>query len=130
MKSIVCFFSVMLFISCGDNAVPKPDNLLSQDKMEDILYDLTVLQAADTGMPQILNDNQIEVNNYIYKKYKIDSITFYQNHKYYASNVKNFKRMYTHITERLNEVRTEVDTLLVKKEKVPAAPTKDTPLIK
>mgnify|MGYP000099389691 CR=1 FL=1 len=130
MKSFVFFLSLVLLLSCNENAVPKPDNLLSQEKMEDILFDLTVLQAADTGMPQVLNDNNIDVNNYIYKKYKIDSTIFYQNHKYYASDIKNFKRIYTHISDRLNAIKNEVDTLLVNKQKLSVKSTKDTLLIK
>ena len=70
------------FTSCKDMAVEKPDNLLPEDKMIDIIYDIAILQAAENYKPINLSDAGVKVNNYIYEKYNIDSTTYYQNHKY------------------------------------------------
>jgi hypothetical protein len=45
-------------------------------------------------MPLRLSEEQINSSTYIYKKYAIDSLTFYQNQRYYAADVKQYKKMY------------------------------------
>ncbi|MBD3723542.1 MAG: DUF4296 domain-containing protein [Flavobacteriaceae bacterium] len=91
------------FTSCKDMAVEKPDNLLPEDKMIDIIYDIAILQAAENYKPINLSDAGVKVNNYIYKKYNIDSTTYYQNHKYYASDVNNYKKIYKKVLKKITE---------------------------
>ncbi|SHI95241.1 DUF4296 domain-containing protein [Flavobacterium haoranii] len=96
------------FTSCKDMAVEKPDNLLPEDKMIDIIYDIAILQAADNYKPINLSDAGVKVNNYIYKKYNIDSTTYYQNHKYYASDVNNYKKIYKKVLEKITAEQTSL----------------------
>lgn len=96
------------FTSCKNKAVEKPDNLLSEDKMIDIIYDIAILQAAENYKPINLSDAGVKVNNYIYKKYNIDSTTYYQNHKYYASDVNNYKKIYKKVLEKITTEQTSL----------------------
>ena len=50
--------------------MPKPDRLLDQETMTDIVFDLAVLQAADGIFSDKLVQNNINSNTFIYKKYK------------------------------------------------------------
>jgi len=52
---VCCVFS---FVSCNDGSVPKPDNLIAKEKMIDILYDISLLEAikAINIMLQILKN--------------------------------------------------------------------------
>lgn len=111
LKKIVTLFVFILIVSsCNDNPMPKPDKLLGQDEMENILFDLAVLQAAETYRPINSSDARISSIEYIYKKYKIDSTIYLQNHRYYAADVKKFKKMYKHINNRLHDAKTEMDS--------------------
>ena len=83
--------------------MPKPDNLLDEEVMTNILFDIAILQAADGSMPLRLSEEQINSSTYIYKKYTIDSLTFYQNQRYYAADVKQYKKMYQEVLDRLDE---------------------------
>ena len=106
---------ILLFtISCNESPVPKPDNLLDEDVMVSILYDTALLQASEAYMPQKLTDNNVRIKNYIYLKYNIDSITYYQNQRYYASDFKKYERMYKKVFDKLETVKTEIDTLVSK----------------
>jgi len=58
MKKLVFLFISIILFSCNDKPVSKPDNLLSKEVMEDIIFDLAILQAAETYMPQKLNDKK------------------------------------------------------------------------
>lgn len=116
MKKVLFVVITLIFISCSEKPVPKPDNLLSKETMQDIIYELAILQAAESHKPQILNDNSIKIKNYIYKKYAIDSTTYFQNYKYYASDIKTFKKIYKDVNERILNQKNEIDTLLKSKK--------------
>ena len=107
MKQLLIILLGLIIISCSNNPVPKPDNLLSEDVMKDMLFDVAVLQAAETTVAYKLNQNNIKLTSFIYKKYKIDSLTYYQNQKFYAANPKKYKKMYKEILERLDKIQSE-----------------------
>jgi hypothetical protein len=105
MKKAVLFLCMISLLACSNNPVPKPDRLLDDKVMTNILYDLALLQAADGSMPFKLTENNIKVNSYIYKKYAIDSLTFYQNQRYYAADIRQYKKMYQEVLDRLDRVK-------------------------
>jgi histidinol phosphatase-like PHP family hydrolase len=109
MKKI--FYTLILFalFSCNENPVETPDNLLDEEVMVDILYDIALLQAADGYVPEKLAINNIKVNTFIYSKYNIDSVTYYQNHKYYAADVKEYKKMYKEVISRIESKTKELE---------------------
>ena len=47
--------------------------------MVNIIYDLSILQVAEGAYTYKLADSNIEIDQYIFDKYKIDSTTFSQN---------------------------------------------------
>ena len=109
--AIVCLiFSV---ISCNSISVEKPDNLIDKDKMTDILYDMSLLEAIKT---QNINGGITTktANEYIYKKYKIDSIQFAKSNKYYASDIEEYKKMFEKIKDRLNKEIEKNDVIMKK----------------
>ena len=91
MKKFLLLVIGIVIISCSKNPAPKPDNLLDDEVMTNILFDIAVLQAAEGTMTYRLTENNIKVNTFIYEKYKIDSTTYYQNQLYYASDFKKYK---------------------------------------
>ena len=103
MKQVLFLFISLLMISCSKNPVPKPDNLLDDEVMVDIIYDISILQATDGSMPQKLIENDIKMDQYIFEKYKIDSITYRQNQRYYAANARKYKKIYKKVIEGLEK---------------------------
>ena len=92
---------LLAFIGCN-NAIDKPDNLIEKDKMIDILYDVSLLEAIKSQNISggISNKN---ANIYLYKKYKIDSVQFAQSNKYYASDIEEYKKMFEEVKSRLEK---------------------------
>ncbi|MGC4040619.1 MAG: DUF4296 domain-containing protein [Flavobacterium sp.] len=117
---ICCAFSVL-----GCNSVDKPSNLIAKDKMIDILYDMSLLEAiknqnVNGGITPKMGDE------YIYKKYKIDSIQFVKSNKYYASDIDAYKKMFEEVKERLAKKTKETEAEMIKSgQQVP--PTSPTP---
>ena len=103
-----------LVLSCDTNsAVTKPDVFLSSEKMENILYDLTVLKAIKTSYNNhegkaLFNDN------YIYRKYNIDSTILAQNQLYYAQSPRESIVLYKRVDQRLKKAKDSIDQLLKK----------------
>ena len=126
MRKLLFFLSVILFAACGNEAIEKPDRLIEEDRMVDIFYDLAILEAMRTQKPMSLPENNIDPDKYIYKKYKIDSLQFAQSNRYYASQIKDYKKMYERVAKRLENNSVALDPSLKKPlpNKSAAAPLK------
>ncbi len=87
MKKYFLLFLIVFFTSCDKKvSAPKPDHLLEQQQMEDILFDIKFLAAAKSKKYKILKDNNVQVDSLIYQKHKIDSTILYQNIAYYTTH--------------------------------------------
>lgn len=117
-KFVFLLLGLLLLLSCSDNPVPKPDTLLDEEIMVDILYDTALLQAAEAYMPEKLTAKGVKIKNYIYLKYAIDSTTYYQNQRYYAADAKKYKKIYQKVIERIDSNKDLIDTLVVKETKI------------
>ncbi|MGV7106222.1 DUF4296 domain-containing protein [Flavobacterium sp. U410] len=102
MRKILIFL-VFSLVACNSNPVAEPDHLLKEEEMVDILYDLAILQASESHSSIKLRQKGVEVQSFIFDKYKIDSTTFYQNQRYYASNVRKYKKIYQQVLDRISE---------------------------
>lgn len=104
--------------SCQKDSIEKPDNLIPEEKMVDIIYDLSILQAMRNSNQKFLDSNDVNAATYIYKKYKIDSLQFAKSNQYYAAeNIKKYEKMYQSVNEKLIADKAAVDTLLEKQRK-------------
>ena len=100
MKYLIAILLSIALFSCNKvNKPPKPENLISKDKMVSILVDLTVFNSAKGTNKTILENNGITVQQYIYEKHKIDSIQFKESNDYYTYDLK----MYTDIYDRVQD---------------------------
>lgn len=90
---------LLSLISCKD-AIEKPENLIERDHMIDILYDISLLEAIKS---QNINGgiSNKKANEYLYKKYKIDSVQLAQSNKYYAADVEEYKKIFEEVKRRL-----------------------------
>jgi hypothetical protein len=105
MKKLLLIFSSVFLVSCSDNTAPRPEHLLEKEEMVSILYDLALLQSIKSFNPAVLDTNNVESHKYIYKKYKIDSLTFAQNHTYYASDIKVYEKIEKEVSKRIQQQR-------------------------
>lgn len=112
MKLFFSTIAVFFFcLGCQNTTVSKPDKLIEKDKMIDILYDMSLLEAVKT---QNINGglSTKAAFEFIKKKYKVDSIQFSQNNRYYAGNAEEYKEMIEEVKERLKSENSKVDQKL------------------
>lgn len=105
MKKIVFILILFFAIGCNKNPVKEPKNLLTEETMENVLYDFYIIQAAVTNAPTELQQMDITPLKFILKKHKIDSITWVQNTKYYAGDVNNYKHLNKRVLARLEKLK-------------------------
>lgn len=122
MRKIIAFSVLLtLLLSCKKELVKKPEKIIDKDVMIDIVYDLSVLEAIKYQNPVSLDTLKINPRQFIFKKYKIDSLQFAQNNVYYASDYEGYKTMFEQITKRLDANKKRMDSLVIleKKKKKP-----------
>lgn len=113
MKKTVSFFIILIFlVGCKKELVKEPKHLIEREKMVNIMYDLSILEAMKVENPAILDSFKYNSNQYIYKKYKIDSVQFAQSNIYYAADYKEYEKMYNQIKARLDKEKTKVNSLM------------------
>ena len=108
---------MLLFVSCKEEVVAKPDQLIAKDKMLDIMYDIAVLEGIKYQNPTSLDSNKINSTTYIYKKYKIDSIQLAQSNVYYASDYVAYKDMYDTLVKRIERKKSLIDAVIKEDKK-------------
>lgn len=102
MKKVCFVLGLFLLLMSCEKAIEKPNNLIAKDKMIDILYDLSLLEAIKSQNIGGGISNK-SANAFIYKKYKIDSTQLSQSNKYYATDVEAYKKMFETVKQRLDE---------------------------
>lgn len=123
MRKIALLFVLFAVLSCGNNVVEKPDNLISKEVMVDILYDLTVIQSAENLHTIEFNQDNIRVNELIYKKYNIDSVAFAQSNRYYAADPHNYQKLFKKVAEKIEANKKALNMQSVKETGEEVAPT-------
>jgi hypothetical protein len=126
MKKIMSFFIILIvLVGCKKELVKEPKRLIEREKMVNIMYDLSLLEAMKVENPAILDSFKYNSNQYIYKKYKIDSVQFAQSNIYYAADYKEYEKMYNQIKARLDKERTKVNSLMKAEAKKEMLKTKE-----
>ncbi len=122
-KHAIILIGLMVFFSCAQKLLEKPDNLIPKDKMVSILKDMTVINAAKSTNSGILKEYGIDPTNYVFKKYDIDSTQFVESDRYYASLPQEYESIYREVEsllekeqERMEEAKYTSDSLNLSKK--------------
>lgn len=91
MKKILYFF-VLSVVSCNQKAADKPDNLIAEDKMAEILYELSVINASRSFRTSNANE-VMDINATFFDFHGIDSLQFAVSNAYYASQPKQYLKI-------------------------------------
>lgn len=113
MRSAVAILSfLILMVSCQSvDRMKKPKDLIPQDKMVDVLVEVSLLQAARNYNKAMLEEKGINPERYIWEKYDIDSIQFVTSSQFYAENYRQYERIYDRAKEKLEVYREHYDSL-------------------
>ena len=94
---------VFSIASCHNVKKPeKPKNLISKDKMVNIIIDMSMLSASRGVDKNALEKNNVTIQSLIYDKYGIDSLQLAKSNEYYSYDIKAFEALYEKVTDSLN----------------------------
>lgn len=103
---------VLALVACGEKLVEKPENLIPEEKMVSVLYDMALLDAIKSSHPQVIARNNIYVMDFLYEKYGIDSLQFVNSDLYYASIPSKYQAIYKAVEERLTRERDSISSII------------------
>ena len=102
----------LLLASCQDvEKTPKPKDLISQDKMVEVLTEIALLNGARTYNKRMLAEKGIDPYEYLEEKYQVDSARFVRSNNYYSANYKIYSKIYARVKERLELLQVQYDSL-------------------
>ena len=107
---------ITLFRCVDSGKVLKPANLISENQMEQILYDATLMEVMSTFSKKSSAFETILGKSYLYKKYSIDSLQLIESENYYAKNPRIFYRIHSAVLKKMDAVKDSLD-LLAKNKK-------------
>lgn len=82
MKRIVSFFIILLLCSCSE-MIDKPKNLISKDKMSEIIADFAIYDQSYAINPET---NMEQTSRYVLKKHGIKAQDYRDSYKYYLTH--------------------------------------------
>jgi len=103
MKKI--FFVILILFSCNNNIrkTPMPENLISEEKMADVIYEMTLISVSKGVNRRILENNGVIPEKYIFEKYNIDSLQFALSNEFYSNDLNSYLNIYNRVKLKLQE---------------------------
>lgn len=109
--SIYLIFLFLIPISCGEKWIEKPDKLITEKTMIDMLVDLHVANSMLTTRQYKNADSlKFESKDFYYSmlnKYEVADTLFEKSLLYYASYSKDYEKMYAKVLDKLNLMEQE-----------------------
>lgn len=117
MNKFLVILAALVLGSCS-NESKKPTPFIEEQKMEDILFDMSLLYSIESVSAYSREDSMPQLNmNSILKKYDIDSLTFVENNKYYIELKEGvYHNMQENINRKLEALKVKTDSLIAKEE--------------
>ena len=118
MKTNLLVAFAVVFMACENKAMKKPSNLISEDQMAAILYDMILINSAKGINKQLLEKNIKNPEKYIYKIYNIDSLQFVESNAYYTYKSDSYKAIYEKIEKKLEAQKKVYEALAAEEKRV------------
>ncbi len=95
----------------------KPENLIPEDKMVEVLIDVHLFNAAKSVNRLPLQQTGMTPHQFIYEKHDIDSLTYEQSNAYYGADLNTYEEIHAKVKVQLELRKTVVDTSIARKKR-------------
>lgn len=110
---------VMFLFSCQDiEETRKPEQLIPQDKMVDVLTDLSLLNSAKNYNKRHLEETGLRPKEFLYEKYNIDSLRLAESTMYYAQKPAELERIYTRVKNNLETLKRDLEVIKAEETRI------------
>lgn len=112
---IIIFGSILL--GCEEEKRPdKPDDLIPREEMVSLLYDIQILNSAKSVNKKLLENRGVNPQEYIFKKYDIDSARFARSNEYYSYEPETYEKILDEVQNRLDSLENYYNDLYKQQE--------------
>lgn len=109
---IIILVFILGFFGCQDVKQPeKPKNLISKDKMIDMLTEAYLANAARSVDNKSIISKGIKMDSLIYKNFDVDSIQFVKSNDFYAADVNVYMDIFQKVEARLTGMQKKMDSI-------------------
>ena len=97
------FLILIVFFGCSNsnNKETIPENLIAEEKMVDVIYEMTLISVSKGVNRQILEKNGVIPEQYIFNKHNIDSLQFAISNEFYSNDLDTYLEIYEKVKEKL-----------------------------
>ena len=118
MRNIVISFIVVIYLfSCSNKSAKKPDNLISLETIEEVIYDVYMLNAIKISNKKLLQNEEVSFEKEIFEKYNIDSLQFAKSNDFYAADFETYKALIERIKNRMDLNKKALEQLIEEEKK-------------
>lgn len=111
VKRLILLFSFVGFFSCSKPVVEKPEVLVQEDKMIEMLTDIHLAEATFNARRHrdslVMKSSSADFYYSILEKHQVPDSVFEQSFVFYASQPRKFEKMYRQAMNKLNEMEQE-----------------------
>lgn len=112
-------FVVLMACSLTSCKVKRPDTVLSDDKMEAVLYDYHIAKAMGEQVPYNESYKRILYVESVYKKHGITEAQFDTSMVWFARHPEALRDIYEKVNQRLKTEKEKIDDLIAKRDHKP-----------
>ena len=102
MKKVI-LLALLMLSSCAQLEEVPPENLIGEQKMADLIFELAVLDAAKGFVPKDQKGRIVLDADSFYQFHEIDSAQFTSSNAYYAKQPKAYLRIVSMAKTKLEE---------------------------
>lgn len=110
-KRIVLLFIFPAFFACSKPVIEKPEILIQEDKMIELLVDIHLAEATFNTRRHrdslVMKSSSADFYYSILDKHQVPDTVFEQSFVFYASQPRKFEKMYRQAMNKLNEMEQE-----------------------
>ncbi|MCG2417990.1 DUF4296 domain-containing protein [Aequorivita sp. F47161] len=106
------FVCILSFVGCQNVEQPKkPKNLISKEKMVDILTESYMANAARSVNNQTIIERGVVLDSLIYGNFGVDSLQFAESNAFYAADINTYMEIFQKVESRLAAKQQKMDSL-------------------
>ena len=110
MKIKILIITSLIFFSCNDKAAE--ENIMTENQMIDFLFDVNLINSS-RGFTNKSNYNYFAIRDTVlFKKHKIDCLTFVRSNNFYTKNPKLYLKIYSGIGEKLKKLKDSLNNAI------------------
>ena len=110
MKIKVLIITSLIFFSCSDKVAE--EKIMTENQMIEFLFDVNLINSS-RGVTNKSNYNYFAIRDTVlFKKHKIDCLTFVRSNNFYTKNPKLYLKIYSGIGKKLKKLKDSLNNAI------------------